>query len=200
MYRLIVDSEPTWADEPKSSMSTFTCCRLLVPVPILGRGTTGHGRQNQGKAMANHPCQLAKKITMNKVNSFNKVVADGETPRPECDSTTTGKEQDGESKATGSNEATGLKPKGCPVADRIGEHRLNLSCKKRLKVGTWNVRCMQSGKMDIIQREMKRLEISVMGLSETRWKGQGHFNWNGYRIIMSGQKEKGRNGVQSCVI
>ena len=34
-----------------------------------------------------------------------------------------------------------------------------------------------------------------MGLSETRWKGQGHFNWNGYRIIMSGQKEKGRNGV-----
>ena len=34
-----------------------------------------------------------------------------------------------------------------------------------------------------------------MRLSETRWKGQGHFNWNGYKIIMSGQAEKGRNGV-----
>src|SRR6218665_2189066 len=34
-----------------------------------------------------------------------------------------------------------------------------------------------------------------MGLSETRWKGKGHFNWSGYKIIMSGQAEKGRNGV-----
>ena len=56
-----------------------------------------------------------------------------------------------------SNEATGLKPKGGPVADRIREQRLNLSCKKKLKLGTWNVRSMQSGKMDVIQGEMKRL-------------------------------------------
>src|SRR6218665_3100318 len=42
---------------------------------------------------------------------------------------------------------------------------------------------------------MKQLEIKIMGLSETRWKGQGHSNWNGYKIIMSGQAEKGRNGV-----
>lgn len=145
--------------------------------------------------MANHPCNYAKKTDMNKANSNKDIVADGETPRPECDLTATGKEQDGESKAIQSNEATGLKPKGCPVADRTGEQRLNLSCKMRMKIGTWNVRSMQSGKMDVIQREMERLQITVMGLSETRWKGQGHFNWNGYRIIMSGQREKGRNGV-----
>jgi len=48
--------------------------------------------------------------------------------------------------------------------------------------------------MNIIPREMKRLEITIMGLSETRWKG--HFNWNGYKIIMSGQTEQGRNGVE----
>src|SRR6218665_3181664 len=54
---------------------------------------------------------------------------------------------------------------------------------------------MQSGKTNIIQRGMKRLKLTIMGLSETRWKGQGHFNWNGYKIIMSGQAEKGRNGV-----
>ena len=64
-----------------------------------------------------------------------------------------------------------------------------------MKNGTWNVRSMQSGKINIIQREMKRLELTIMGLSETRWKGQGHFNWNGYKIIMSDQAEKGRNGV-----
>ena len=145
--------------------------------------------------MANHPCQHAKKTVMNQAISNKVIVADGETPRPECDSTATGKERDGEFKAIQSNEVTELNPKGGSVADRTGKQRLNLSCKKKMKIGTWNVRSMQSGKLDIIQREMNRLDISVMGLSETRWKGQGHFNWNGYRIIMSGQTGKGRNGV-----
>ena len=124
-----------------------------------------------------------------------QIVANGETPRPECDLTATGKEQEKESGAARCNEETGLKPKGRLEADRTRGQRLNLSCKQKMKIGTWNVRSMQSGKMNIIQREMKRLEISIMGLSETRWKGQGHFNWNGYKIIMSGQAEKGRNGV-----
>src|SRR6218665_638326 len=104
------------------------------------------------------------------------IVANGETPRPECDLTATGKEQEKESGAAGCNEETGLKPKGRLEADLIRGQLLNLSCKQKMKIGTWNVRSMQSGKMNIIQREMKRLEISIMGLSETRWKGQGHFN------------------------
>src|SRR6218665_296417 len=106
-----------------------------------------------------------------------------------------GKSERGRVGVAGSNEAAELKPKGCLEADRIRGQRLNLSCKQMMKIGTWNVRIMQSGKMNIIQREMKRLEITIMGPSETRWKGQGHFNWNGYKIIMSGQAEKGRNGV-----
>jgi len=71
-----------------------------------------------------------------------------------------------------------------------------MSCKKRMKVGTWNVRSMQSGMMDVIQREMKRLEIAIIGLSETGWKGQGHFNWNGYRIknVRSKRERKKRGG------
>ena len=144
--------------------------------------------------MANHPCYSAKKTDMSKANTSKVIVADGESLRPESDLKDTGEEQDGVSKVPGSNDAAGPKPKGSPTADRIREQRLNLSCKQRLKLGTWNVRSMQSGKMDVIQGEMKRLGIAIMGLSETRWKGQGHFNWNGYRIIMSGQK-KGRNGV-----
>ena len=63
-------------------------------------------KNTQGKAMANHPCQHAKKTVMDQVNSNKEVVADGETPRPECDSTATGKERDGELKAIRSNEAS----------------------------------------------------------------------------------------------
>ena len=144
--------------------------------------------------MANHPCQHAKKISM-RYHNIKPIVADGETPRPECDLRATGKERNGEYSALGYNDALGLKPKGRLEADHIKEQRLVLSFKQKMKIGTWNVRSMQSGKMDVIQNEMKRLGISIMGLCETRWKGQGHFNWNGYRVTMSGQKERGRNGV-----
>src|SRR6218665_1367088 len=144
--------------------------------------------------MENHLCQRAKKIVIHQ--DYKKtIVTNGETPRPECDSTATGKDRERESEAAGPNEATGLKPSGGSEADRAREQRLPLSCKQRMKIGTWNVRSMQSGKINIIQKEMKQLEIKIMGLSETRWKGQHHFNWNEYKIIMSGQAEKGRNGV-----
>jgi hypothetical protein len=132
---------------------------------------------------------------MNCAKTEKPIVANGESPRPECNSIITGKERDGELNAGGPNEATGPKPKGRPVADQTRRQRLNLSCKQKMRLGTWNVRSMQSGKIDVIQGEMKRLDIAIMGLCETRWKGQGHFNWNGYKIIMSGQKERGRNGV-----
>src|SRR6218665_604917 len=144
--------------------------------------------------MANHPCQGAKKTVIDQ--DYKKtIVANGETPRLECDSTATGKERERESGAAGPNEATGLKPNGGSEADRARGQQLPLSCKQRMKIGTWNVCSMQSGKINIIQKEVKQLEIKIMGLSETRWKGQGHFNWNKYKIIMLGQAEKGRNGV-----
>src|SRR6218665_3443159 len=87
--------------------------------------------------MANHPCQCAKKTVMTKKEKT--IVANGETPRPKYDSTATGKERERESGAAGSNEAAGLKPKGCLEADGIRGQRLNLSCKQKTKIGTWNV-------------------------------------------------------------
>ena len=84
--------------------------------------------------MANHLCQCAKKTVLTKKEKT--IVANGETPRPECDSTATGKERERKSGAAGSNEAAGLKPKGCLEADRIRVQRLNLSCKQKMKIGT----------------------------------------------------------------
>ena len=73
-------------------------------------------KNTQGKAMANHPCQRAKKIVIDQ--DYKKtIVANGETPRLECDSTATGKERQRESGAAGPNEATGLKPNGGSEAD-----------------------------------------------------------------------------------
>lgn len=64
--------------------------------------------------------------------------------------------------------------------------RLNKN-KNKTKIGTWNVRTLvQKGKLDNLLLEMKRLDISILGISEMRWKDQGMISKNGNKIIWSG--------------
>jgi len=46
-----------------------------------------------------------------------------------------------------------------------------------MKLGTWNLRTMNStGKLELVESEMQRYKINVMGLAETKWKGDaGHY-------------------------
>jgi len=62
--------------------------------------------------------------------------------------------------------------------------------KKPLRVATWNVRTLyREGKLENLKREMTRLKINIMGVSETRWTGQGDFYSDGFRVIHSGGNE-----------
>src|SRR6218665_2398757 len=52
--------------------------------------------------------------------------------------------------------------------------------KNKIQVGTWNVRTMlRPGKLTNVIREMKRANLDVMGLAETRWKEEGDFTSEG---------------------
>ncbi|CAH2242027.1 jg21876 [Pararge aegeria aegeria] len=59
------------------------------------------------------------------------------------------------------------------------------------RIGTWNVRGLnQYGKLQIIEREMKRKGIHLLGLSETKWKKSGHFVSDlGNKIYFSGPEK-----------
>ena len=47
---------------------------------------------------------------------------------------------------------------------------------EQLKIGTWNVRSMLAkGKLENVKREMERMKINILGLSEVRWKETGDF-------------------------
>ena len=50
-----------------------------------------------------------------------------------------------------------------------------LVLRKKIRVGTWNVRSLYQGKHHIVEKEMKRTEIDILGICEHRWSGQGHF-------------------------
>ena len=39
--------------------------------------------------------------------------------------------------------------------------------------GTWNVKSMNQGKLDIVKQEMARVNINILGISELKWDRNG---------------------------
>lgn len=60
-----------------------------------------------------------------------------------------------------------------------------------MKIGTWNVRSLkQHGKLDNVIKEMKRLQIEIMGISDTKWRGKDRCNTvEGYVLYHSGKDD-----------
>lgn len=67
--------------------------------------------------------------------------------------------------------------------------------------GTWNVRGLnQPGKLNQIENEMDKCNISILGLSETHWRDSGHFTSAAQNTVMcSGNGLNSRNGVAVIV-
>ena len=72
-------------------------------------------------------------------------------------------------------------------------------CKEQYCIGTWNVRSMIQGKLDVVEQEMARVNISILGISELKWMGMGKFNSDDCFIYYSGQEFLGRNGIALLV-
>ena len=54
-------------------------------------------------------------------------------------------------------------------------------------IGTWNVRSMNQGKLDVVKQEMARVSIDILGISELKWNGMGKFNSDDHYIYYCGQ-------------
>ena len=42
-------------------------------------------------------------------------------------------------------------------------------------IGTWNVRSMKQGKLEVVNREVARVNIDILGICELKWMGMGEF-------------------------
>ncbi|KAI5717312.1 hypothetical protein M8J77_003669 [Diaphorina citri] len=63
-------------------------------------------------------------------------------------------------------------------------------------MGTWNVRTMlKAGKLEEVKEQMKKANLNILGVCETRWAGNGDFTSEEFRIIHSGNETRGRSGV-----
>ena len=54
---------------------------------------------------------------------------------------------------------------------------------------------MNQGKLEVVQQEMARLNVDLLGISELRWTRMGEFNSDDHYIYYCGQKSPRRNGV-----
>ena len=66
-------------------------------------------------------------------------------------------------------------------------------------MGTWNVRSMNQGKLEVVKQEMAGVNINILGISELKWMEIDEFNSNGHYINYCRQESLRRNGVALIV-
>ena len=86
-----------------------------------------------------------------------------------------------------------------PVVGVTGDRRKVRCCKEQYCLGTWNVRFMNQGKLEVVKQEMARVNVDILGISKLKWTGMGEFNSNIHYIYCCGQESLRRNGVAIMV-
>ena len=100
---------------------------------------------------------------------------------------------------TRKNEEMEPKQQHHPVVDVTGDGSKVRFCKEQYCIGTWNVRSMSQGKLEVVKQEMTRVNIDILGISEPRWTGMGEFKSDDHYIYYCGQESLRRNGVALIV-
>ena len=97
------------------------------------------------------------------------------------------------------NEETEPKQKQYPVVDVTGDGSKVRCGKEQYSIGTWNVRSMNQGKLEVVKQEMTRVNIDILGVSKLKWTGMGEFNSDDHYIYYCGQESLRRNGITIMV-
>ena len=86
------------------------------------------------------------------------------------------------------NERMEPKEKQYPVVDVTGDGSKVRCCKEQYCIGTWNVRSMNQGKLEVVKQERTRMNVNILGISEIKWTGMGEFNSDDHYIYYCGQE------------
>ena len=105
------------------------------------------------------------------------------------------------------NEEMEPKQKAHPAVDVTGDRSKVRCCKEQYCIGTWNVRSMNQGKLEVVKQEMARLNVDILGISKLKWTGckkknnnnkmdwMGEFNSDDHYIYYCGQESRRRDGI-----
>ena len=97
------------------------------------------------------------------------------------------------------NERMEPKQNQYSVVDVTGD-RSKVGCyKEQYRIGTWNVRSMNQGKVEVVEQKMARDNINILGISELKGTGMGEFNPDDHYIYYCEQESLRGNGVALIV-
>ena len=72
-------------------------------------------------------------------------------------------------------------------------------CKEQYRIGTWNVRSMNQGKLEVIKQEMARVNVDILGISNLKWTGMGEFHSYEHYLYYCRQESLRKIGVAIMV-
>ena len=65
------------------------------------------------------------------------------------------------------------KQKQYPGVGVTGDRSKVQCCKEQYCIGTWNVRSMNQGELEVVKQEMARVNVNILGNQQTK------MDWNG---------------------
>ena len=116
---------------------------------------------------------------MNSMKRQNDRILKEELPKLVSAQYVTGDQRRNNSKK---NEGMEPKQKQYPAVDVTGDRRKIRCYKEQYCIGTWNVRSMNQGKLEVVKQEMARVNVDILGISELKWIGMGEFNSDDHYI------------------
>ena len=72
--------------------------------------------------------------------------------------------------------------------DGTGDGSKFQCCKEQYCIGTWNVRSMNQGKLEVVRQEMARVNVDILRISDLKWTGMGEFNSDDHYFYYCGQE------------
>ena len=63
----------------------------------------------------------------------------------------------------------GMEPKQNPVVDVTGDRSKVRCCKEQYCIGTWNVRSMNQGRLEVVKQQMARVNVDILAISKLKW-------------------------------
>ena len=74
------------------------------------------------------------------------------------------------------NEGMEPKQKQYPTVDVTGDRSKMRCCKEQHCIGTWNVRSMNQGQLEVVKQEMARVNVNILGIGKLKQTGMGEFH------------------------
>ena len=81
------------------------------------------------------------------------------------------------------NEEAGPKWNQYSAVDISGGKSKVRCSKEQYCIGTWSIRSMNQGKLDVVKQELARVNTDILGISELKWTIKGEFYSDNHLLL-----------------